>query len=550
MVASPVLDPTPPPYDIEVWRKLPFPERMRLVCEAWVTQGYGTPVVVYFLYLFKILFIYIGGWWLFCWFTPGLGGLAIQEWAFHDEAFKKAVVWTLAYEGLGLGCASGPLTGRYRPPIGGVLHFLRPGTTKMPFAPGIPLFGGMRRTVLDAALYAVHYGFLFRTLIAPEVTPELLFPTLVLLPILGITDKAIFLSARAEHHFTAIVCLALATEWIGGCKVVWMAIWLWAATSKLNHHFPSVICVMLSNSPVIPTWLKRRLYVDYPKDIRPSRLAHMMAHGGTVTEYTFPWLLLVGDGGTLTIVALFVMVGFHTFITSNMPMGVPLEWNFVMVYGAFFLFGRHADASVLALSGDLVVVGYLALVLFVVPLVGNLVPSRVSFLQSMRYYAGNWAYSIWLFRGESSKKLDRLTKAAPRVQDQLRDSIDEKTLEQQMSRLPAFRLMHLHGRVLHDLLPKAVDDINEYEWMEGEIVAGLALGWNFGDGHLHDTRLLEAIQEQCHFERGELRIICVESQPLGGPSHRWVIADAVDGVLERGETKVAPLRERQPYPVA
>ncbi len=58
--------------------------------------------------------------------------------------------------------------------------------------------------------------------------------------------------------------------------------------------------------------------------------------------------------------------------------------------------------------------------LILVPLLGNLVPSRISFLMSMRYYAGDWAHSVWLFRCESHKKLDRLKKSAPWVLDQLK----------------------------------------------------------------------------------------------------------------------------------
>jgi hypothetical protein len=60
-----------------------------------------------------------------------------------------------------------------------------------------------------------------------------------------------------------------------------------------------------------------------------------MAHAGTVVEYTFPVVLLLSDGGTPTTVALVVMVVFHTFITSSIPMGVPIEWNVIMVYGGF-----------------------------------------------------------------------------------------------------------------------------------------------------------------------------------------------------------------------
>ncbi|MCA8966097.1 MAG: DUF3556 domain-containing protein, partial [Planctomycetes bacterium] len=527
-------------------------ERMRMVCQAWSLQGYGTPPGIYLIYAVKIALIYLGGWCFFVSFTPGLGAPgAIASWAFVPIAFQKAVLWTLAYEGLGLGCASGPLTGRYVPPIGGALYFLRPGTTKMPFFPGLPIFGGTRRTVLDVALYAAHYAFLFRALVAPEMVPALLYPTVVLLPLLGLSDKTIYLSARAEHHFTALVCFAFAPAWIAPVMVVWIAIWWWAATSKLNRHFPNVVCVMLSNSPFVPARVRKHLYRDHPNDLRPARGVALMAHLGTLTEYSFPLLLLLGDGGPLTAVALFVMLGFHTFITANMPMGVPLEWNLIMVYGGFFLFGMNADVPLLAdlASAPPALLAFLALQLLAIPLIGNLIPSRVSFLSAMRYYAGNWAYSVWLFRGDSAKKLDKLTKVSAGLRAQLERMVDDADLiDGVLSRVPGFRLMHLHGRVLHALLPKAVDDIDAYEWIDGEVVAGIVLGWNFGDGHLHDVRLLQAIQGTCGFEPGELRIITVESQPMGGRSHAWTIADAATGVLEQGETEVEPLTELQPWP--
>ena len=87
------------------------------------------------------------------------------------------------------------------------------------------------------------------------MTPELLLPIAVLLPILGVADKTIFLCARAEHYWVALVCLVAAAEgdaWISACKLVWAGIWFWAATSKLNHHFPSVIMVMMNNGPLLP----------------------------------------------------------------------------------------------------------------------------------------------------------------------------------------------------------------------------------------------------------------------------------------------------------
>ena len=110
-----------------------------------------------------------------------------------------------------------------------------------------------------------------------------------------------------------------------------------------------------------------------------------------------------------------------------------------------------------------------------------------------------------------------------------------------------FRLMHLHGRALPVLVPRAVERVEDYEWVDGELVAGMALGWNFGEGHLHREPLLEAIQRQCGFEPGELRCVFVEAQPLGRSSLAYRIVDASTGPIDDGEIPVAGLRARQPW---
>lgn len=538
-----------PPYDVAAWRTKPFAERMKLVCQAWAIDGYGTPSAVYAIYLVKIA-LYVVAWFAFCSTSRALGPAdTVSTWWSHPEAIEKAILWSMAYEGLGLGCGSGPLTGRYFPPVGGFLYFLRPGTTKMPFVPGLPLLGGMRRTWLDVLLYLAHQGFLFRALLAPEFDPSMLVPIVVLLPVLGLADKTIVLASRAEHFYTALVCFLFPLDTLAALKCVWIAIWMWAATSKVNRHFPSVICVMTSNSALFRSeWIRKRMYRAYPDDLAPSALAHAMAHAGTVVEYAFPVVLATSTGGMPTLVGLVVMLGFHSYITSNIPMAVPIEWNVIMVYGAFALFGAHADVRFHAISSPLLL-GFLVAALVAMPVFGNFFPRFVSFLFSMRYYAGNWAYSVWLFRDESVKKLDRgLVKVAPLVDDQLRKFYDETTVTAVFSKVMAFRAMHLHGRALRELVPKAVEDVDRYAWFDGELVAGVVIGWNFGDGHLHDEQLLRAVQAQCGFEEGELRCIFVESQPLFHPHLPYRIVDAKTGELERGSVSVDSLLEGQPWP--
>jgi hypothetical protein len=540
------LKPTAPPYDPLVWEKLPFRERARQACQGWALQGYGTPIAVYLLYAIKLL-LYAGGWILFCRFTPGLGALSsIGAWWLEPVAFQKAILWSMLFEVIGLGCGSGPLTGRFAPPIGGFLYFLRPGTTKRALFAGLPLIGGHRRTPVDAALYAALIAALLAALISAQVPRPLLVAVAVLLPALGILDKTIFLAARAEHYWTTLMVFVLAADWIPGAKAVMLALWFWAGVSKLNHHFSSVVCVMTSNSPFTRIErLRRRMYRSYPDDLSPSRLA-VIATGGTLLEFAVPALLAFGGGGTVTLVGLTLMVFLHLYITSNVPMGVPIEWNAMMVYGAFFLFWKHADASLFAMPPLLL--AFLAVMLIVMPVLGNLVPSRISFLMSMRYYAGNWAHSVWLFRGESYRKLERLTKSAPWVLDQLKSiGYDRSESVAVLSRVMGFRLMHLHGRVHSMLVPRAVDRFEDYVWIDGEFLAGIVLGYNFGDGHLHDEELLRAVQEQCRFEDGELRCILVEAQPLGRKKLHWRIADANTGVREQGEIAIEDLLRRTPW---
>jgi hypothetical protein len=166
----------------------------------------------------------------------------------------------------------------------------------------------------------------------------------------------------------------------------------------------------------------------------------------------------------------------------------------------------------------------------------------------MRYYAGNWPYSVWLFRGDSARKLDQLlVKSSGLVLDQLRRLYDEKAAVGLLGKVIAFREMHLHGRALQIILPKAVDRIEDYEYFDGELIAGMVLGWNFGDGHLHDERLLEVVQEQCGFEEGEVRCVFVESQPLCRPWLHWRIADAKSGRLDEGKVAIGDLQVLQPW---
>jgi hypothetical protein len=567
-----LLDPAPPPFEVSEWRRLSHLERIKPLAQDWALNGFGTPVAVYFLYVFKVLAY------------AGLGALVIfatSGWpAWYDPiVFQKAVIWTMLWEVLGLGAGSLPLTLRFKPMIGGVLYWLRPGTTRLPPWPEkVPGTRGTTRTWLDVGLYAGllatavfllvspgefagapwlpagDTGGLFLSLFIPYakvLDPLAVGVLLGFLAALGLRDKVPFLAARAEIYGTlAIVFLFPLTNTIVAAQLVFFCIWWGAASSKLNRHFPFVVTVMISNTP----WnrsrrAKAQLYTDHPENLLPSRIGGLSAHLGTVIEFTLPLILILTQGGLLGTLALAGMVIFHVHIFSTFPLAVPLEWNVFMVFGLFFLFGHYADVPWSSLH-DSLLIAILALVCVGLPVLGNFRPDLVSFLPSMRYYAGNWATSQWLFRKDSGAedKLDReIVKSAPIVTKQLEDFYEQDMIDVLVYKGLAFRSMHSHGRALNALTMRAVDDIEGYDVREGELVAGVVLGYNFGDGHFHDHRLLAAVQERCDFAPGELRVVTLESQPAHVQRQHYRIWDAADGLVEEGSVDVREMVKRQPW---
>jgi hypothetical protein len=546
------LNPKPLPYDFQEWKKLPFQERAKKVCQTWAIQGYGSPLSVTIFYLLKIAFYVFMFFW-FCSFSKDLGSRSeFALWWMKLEALGKFIFWTLLIEVIGLGGASGPLTGRYSPIIGGITYFLRPKTIKVPLFSSIPFIGNDNRNWLDIGLYLALLLALVRVCIAPSITPELVLPVIILLLICGILDRTIYLAARADIYFPMIVCFMFPLETGHGLKVIWFGIWFWAAFSKLTPNFSSAVNVMLSNSvvlgPSIFNNFKKRLYKSYPDDLRPSRLANYMAHCGTIMEFLMPILLLIFIGNPeVTFYALIALSLFHLFIFINFPMGVPLEWNVIMVFGAWVLFYGHPEFNPLEITSPILLL-VLAISIFILPILGNLFPRYISFLLSMRYYAGTWAYSAWLFKGEAKEKIEKkIPKTSKDVLDQLCDLYDKDTSEGILSINLGFRLMHLPGRLLNELVPKAVNNIDDYRWIDGEALAGEVIGWNFGDGHLHHETLLKSIQKRCDYDSGELRVIMVESPRFHTQAMAYRIYDSKDGLIEEGLGNTKALMDKQPW---
>jgi hypothetical protein len=375
---------------------------------------------------------------------------------------------------------------------------------------------------------------------------------LLVLGAAGLRDKVIFLAARGEVYGTLTVTFLFGgLDMIVAAKLVFLVIWMGAATSKLNKHFPFVISTMMSNNPLMrPRWLKRRFFEQFPDDLRPGLLSRLFAHVSTFIEMCVPLALLFAPVGWPLKVAAIVMVVFHLGILSAIPMGVPLEWNVFMIFGVLALFVGHANIRLSDIKHPVPVAILFAIVAGTV-IAGNLFPRKISFLPGMRYYAGNWDTTLWCIKPSANEKIARgIVAIASMPQAQLERFYGSPEAAQ----IPlymgyAFRGFNTHGRALFTLAHRAMagHDEDDYVITDGERICSTAIGWNFGDGHMHNEQLIQAMQRRCQFEPGEVRVVLLDAQPIHKQTQRYRLVDAATGEFEHGYVRVADMVTRQPW---
>jgi hypothetical protein len=554
-----------PVVDYAEWSKGTRAERIVPMARHWAEVGFGTPGVLHLFYVVKIL-LYVLVAWLIVLSTDGIDGFtAVATWYAEPIVFQKVVLYTMLFEVVGLGCGFGPLNNRFFPPMGSILYWLRPKTIRLPPWPDrIPLTKGDSRTPFDVAVYGALLVMLVVALFSdgtgpiPELGTEVgVLPiwqtaaVLGLLAVIGLRDKVIFLAARGEVYASLAVCFLFSgADIIIAAKLVCLVIWLGAATSKLNKHFPFVISTMMSNNPVFrPRWIKRKFFEHFPDDLRPGRASRWLAHFSTAVEGLVPLVLFFSHGGWAGAIAAFIMLVFHFGILSSIPMGVPLEWNVFMMFSVLALFVGHAGIGLSDLRSPWPVVLFAVVAGTVV--LGNLFPRKVSFLPGMRYYAGNWDTTLWCVKPSASEKIAAgLVAIAAMPAAQMEKYYGSKeTAEMYLYMGYAFRSFNSHGRAMFALAHRAMAGHNEDDYVltDGERICSTAIGWNFGDGHMHNEQLIAAMQKRCHFEPGEVRVVLIDGQPIHRQRQEYRLVDAATGEFERGYVNVADLVTRQPW---
>ncbi|HEV7855238.1 MAG TPA: DUF3556 domain-containing protein [Mycobacterium sp.] len=561
-----------PNVDPDTFLQKPLMERMRILALNWGENGFGSPKMIHTVYIAKLVLLYAFGGVVVATLTSGLPAFwHVSEWWNQPIVYQKVILWTVLLEVIGIAGSWGPLAGKVKPMTGGILFWARPGTIRLRPWKWMPFTTGDRRTWFDVALYVallisvvvpllspgVHSDSLSRVM--PENTSGLVSPALLITPIallvaMGLRDKTVFLGARGEQYLPALVLFTVLpfVDMIIALKLLIVVVWVGAGVSKFGKHFANVIPPMVSNSPSMPfKWIKRAHYRDFPHDLRPSRVADIMAHvAGTTVEIITPMVLLFSTNKWLTVSAVALMVVFHLFIVSTFPLAVPLEWNVLFAYASIFLFlGFPAwdGYAVTDMSSPWLTALIVAALVFF-PILGNFRPDKVSFLPSMRQYAGNWASAVWAFSPGAEAKLNKVTRTAKNQVDQFVEfGYEPQWAEITMQSTIAWRTMHSQGRGLFSVLLKTLPDIDTRTVREAEFTCNSLIGFNFGDGHLHNEDLIAAVQREAAFEPGELVVVWVESQGWGSKVQHYKVIDAALGVIERGTWKVADAVAEQPW---
>ncbi|CAM3838963.1 DUF3556 domain-containing protein [Tsukamurella ocularis] len=576
-------DPVFPAVEPEEFLQRPLMERIRVLSTQWAEFGFGTPYMIHVIYVLKLFVFYGLGGVALATLTSGMQPFALGEWWNQPVVYQKLVLWTVLLEAIGVAGSWGPLAGKAKPMTGGIRFWARTGTIRLRPWTWVPGTSGDRRTAFDVLVYLALLVSLVVAVVLPGVRglggfdaamaalgidashglmrAELLIAPIALLILIGLRDKTIFLAARGEQYLPPMLAFAILPLLFGdhgfenmiiALKLVIGVVWLGAGLSKCNHHFTMVIPPMVSNSPLVPgTWFKKLQYKNFSQDMRPSGFARFMAHGpGVVVEIIAPLILLFSTNRTVTVVAAVFMCLYHLFIISTFPLAVPLEWNLLFGYTAIFLFiGFPADSGYALWDMSpawLAIVITAGLAFF--PILGNIRPDKISFLPSMRQYAGNWATALWTFAPGTEEKLNRVTRSAPNQIDQfIAAGYPPLWAEITLQMTIGWRSLHSQGRGLFSVLLATLPDIDRRTVREAEFVCNSILGFNFGDGHLHNEHMIKAVQDEARFEPGECVVVWVESQPVHKKTQAYKVIDAALGVVEEGVWNVHEVTETQPW---
>ena len=115
--------PNLPEVEPEAFLAKPFLERVKTLTLNWVDNGYGVPRMVHAIYIVKLVLFYALGGVVVATVTSGLPAFwHVSQWWNQPIVYQKVILWTVLLETIGVAGSWGPLAGKTKPMMGGILY--------------------------------------------------------------------------------------------------------------------------------------------------------------------------------------------------------------------------------------------------------------------------------------------------------------------------------------------------------------------------------------------------------------------------------------------
>jgi hypothetical protein len=319
-----------------------FRQRIKAWNDSIVGELNAFPYIVFAFYTVKIIaYILV--------FTHKVANPDVG--LFHEDNVKRAILYNIVGDVLGLNSTGGPLGFRMKAFFVTWYNLLMPGSITCPLIPGIPA----KRHVLQSVGYVAYVCSLVKALHAPGfIAFSDILPVIAILAVLTPFDLVTFQASRGEHSGYMLVCCLFpwpsalhgsVKQWprardristfkltlgsfvlplprLRSMRFCQACLWFFAGTAKIGPWMKYVNAFMMPNSKLlaaialmgvpISDWLyKDRHGAKGPPDVNPSPFLELLAKVGVIGELALGPLCLF-----VPAIGLPVTFCFHGYILS------------------------------------------------------------------------------------------------------------------------------------------------------------------------------------------------------------------------------------------
>jgi len=525
------------------WSAMPLAERLDRCAIDIMLHGLRRPAVVY-IWHFTLLLINYG---CFALTLLAVGPSTHKQPLLHG--FVKLIVWQHFAESLG--CRQGPIYGHLGPPCN-LMYRLSLGTVKLAKVAVL----GTRRTAVDLLSHLLFYVGIFAFLASREYRTEALWLICGCDAFHFLSDSTQFYAANGHTYYSVLLsaCFPAERGRLAGMQTALLLQWFFSGVGKIGPWFEYVNGpFMLQSMLLAPArrWLAG-LLVRSPFHLSPTRFGQAVAHAAAAVEYLAPLALLLPSDGAVA----FGMASLGAMHAYILAMPAPFDvysWNLCFGLCVPLLFWRIEtlgfDWAGLSQASPLLLV-YLGAECLTCA-AGNVLPDRLGYYISHRYWAGNWCMMLFYIRDTDAAraKLDAVKAFSPNPLRPPKLGLDPFLMDVALHKSLAYLwLGNLNTKCLVPLIEEACAAAGGAP-SDFKAVPSLPLYFagEFRD-FLFGVELMGEMQAVAGFDAGECFAVKMSAFSMLGEGNRSEVHDLKKGRVRSYATSRAGLRAMDALP--